>query len=58
MDLSTPDGIKFFCLPDHAVCLADPEKRSPEDLMYCPVCRCDREGLKCIPGTCSYYEEE
>ena len=58
MELKTPDGDRFYCLPDNACCEADPEKRSPEVMLQCPLCAFDPFGMTCIPEECDHYKEE
>ena len=46
------DGVEVFCLPDGAQCKADEEKRSPLELIECPL------GYETCDGDCFYYDEE
>lgn len=56
MEMMTEDGIKFYCLPIHAVCRQT--GMSPEQMDECPLCKFDALGLKCVPELCEEYSEE
>lgn len=52
MEMYADGGIKIFCLPDTAHCIADEEKRSPLDIEECP------RGCQFCDGDCMYYSED
>ena len=56
MEIRTSEGIQIYCLPDDAKCLADEEKRSPEQMDQCPLCTKPWENI-CKPETCPQYTE-
>lgn len=45
------DGVRVFCLPDGAECLADDDGRNPIDMDECPC------GYDTCSGDCAWYAE-
>lgn len=56
MEIRTSGGIKIYCLPDDAQCLADDARRNPEQIEQCPLCTKPWEDI-CTPEICPHYTE-
>jgi len=48
----TRDGVSIDVLPGGARCIADEERRSPLDIIECPM------GCEECSGDCDYYTED
>lgn len=46
------EGVRIYVIPEGALCKADEQKRSPEDIDICPL------GYEICTGECEKYDEE